>query len=112
MVLVENMSINEEIPNEDLLHDLLNEEDGDETTNRVRKLIKERFQLEFNKLPFDIGQNQRMHADICKEMSEVLLDSLLPFQVGNVSVDGTLVIHMVNELISQIRGGGNRFTLI
>ena len=40
---VENMSINQEIPNEDLLNDLLSEEDGDETTNRVRKLIKQRY---------------------------------------------------------------------
>lgn len=37
------MSINQEIPNEDLLNDLLSEEDGDETTNRVRKLIKQRY---------------------------------------------------------------------
>ena len=43
IVCVENMSINQEIPNEDLLNDLLSEEDGDETTNRVRKLIKQRY---------------------------------------------------------------------
>ena len=57
------MSINIEIPNEDLLKDLLNEEDGDETTNRVRRLIKQRFAMEFNKLPFNVAQNQEMHNE-------------------------------------------------
>lgn len=109
IVFVENMTINESIPNEDLLHDLLQEEDGDENTNRVRKLVKEKFNLEFNKLPFNMGDNMSLHEEICQEMSEVLLESLIPFEVGGISADGTVVIQMVNELISQIRGGGNRY---
>lgn len=64
IVCVENMTINSEIPNEDLLTDLLNEEDGDENTNRVRGLIKARFAMEFVKLPFDVGgENQILHAE-------------------------------------------------
>ncbi|KAI8924845.1 hypothetical protein BC831DRAFT_463415 [Entophlyctis helioformis] len=112
IVLVENMSINQEIPNDTLLHDLLAEEDGDETTNRVRKLIKEKFQVEFTKLPFDAGMNSQVHSDICAEMAEVLLENLLPFEIGAVPVDGMMVVHLVNELISQIRGGGNRFNMV
>jgi hypothetical protein len=112
IVLVENLTINEGIPNEELLSDLLNEEDGDEQTNRVRRLIKERFSLEFTKLPHDIGPNQDLHRDICKEMAEVLLESLVPFEIGNVAVGGTVVVQLVNELISQIRGGGNKFNMI
>ncbi|KAJ3273400.1 hypothetical protein HDV01_004276 [Terramyces sp. JEL0728] len=112
VVLVENMTINGEIPNEDLLNDLLNEVDGDETTNRVRSLIKQKFSLEFNKLPFDMGENQVIHAEICKEMSGILLENLIPFEVGGLDGDGPLVVQMVNELISQIRGGGNRFNMI
>lgn len=42
-------------------------------------------------------------------MAETLLNSLEPFQVGGQIVNGSLVVQMVNELISQIRGGGNRF---
>ncbi|KAJ2991463.1 hypothetical protein HDV02_003768 [Globomyces sp. JEL0801] len=112
IVLVENMTINQDIPNEDLLHDLMSDIDGDETTNRVRELIQQRFQLEFNKLPFDMGQNQAMHAEICREMSDILLGSLIPFQVGGVPADGVVVAQMVNELISQIRGGGSRFNMV
>jgi hypothetical protein len=64
IVCVENMTINSEIPNSDLLQDLLNEEDGDENVNRVRRLVKERFVMEFVKLPFDVGgDNQILHAE-------------------------------------------------
>lgn len=108
IVLVENMSINQEISNENLLHDLLNEEDGDETTNRVRQLIKQKFQVEFTKLPFYKG-NEDLHYQICEEIGDRLLENLVPFSVGSVPVGGSLVIQMVNELISQIRGGGNRY---
>lgn len=55
IVLVENMSINSGIPNETLLHDLLSEEDGDETTNNIRGLVKQKFSIEFCKLPFCNG---------------------------------------------------------
>lgn len=68
-----------------------------------------RFTLEFNKLPFDMAQNKSLHAEICSEMAQVLLDNLSPYEVGGVAVDGPIVIQMVNELISQIRGGGNRY---
>ncbi|KAL2912516.1 Guanylate-binding protein 6 [Polyrhizophydium stewartii] len=112
VVLVENMSINQEIPNDTLLHDLLNEEDGDETTNRVRKLIKEKFQIEFNKLPFDQGMGSALHSQICSEMGAALLENLVPFEIGSVPVDGTLVVNLVNELISQIRGGGSKFNMV
>lgn len=111
IVLVENMSINQEIPNETLLNDLLSEEDGDETTNMIRTLVKQKFQIEFTKLPFCQGQNNQLHTEICQEMCEVLQDNLVPFQVGSVPVDGMLVIHLVNELISQIRGGGSRYNI-
>lgn len=112
IVLVENMSINQEIPNETLISDLLSEEDGDETTNHVRALIKSKFQIEFCKLPFCQGKNDKLHSEICKEMCEAMLENLIPFQVGSVNVDGMLVIQMVNELISQIRGGGARFNMV
>ena len=111
IVLVENMSINQEIPNQTLLHDLLSEEDGDETTNRVRSLVKQKFQIEFAKLPFCQG-NTELYDDICKDICERLVENLVPFQVGTVSVDGVMVVQMVNELISQIRGGGNRFMVL
>jgi hypothetical protein len=100
------MSINQEIPNATLLNDLLSEEDGDETTNTVRALIKQKFQVEFTKLPFCQGSsNNTLHGQICREMCDVLVDNLVPFQIGGMPVDGMLVIHLVNELISQIRGG-------
>ncbi|KAI8912732.1 hypothetical protein EDD86DRAFT_188494 [Gorgonomyces haynaldii] len=111
IVLVENMSINGEIPNQTLLNDLLSEEDGDETTNRVRGLIKSKFQIEFVKLPY-FQANQDLHDNICKEVADALLENLVPFKVGTVPVDGMFAVQMVNELISQIRGGGNRFNMI
>ena len=42
-------------------------------------------------------------------MAEVLLDNLCPFEIGGVAVDGSIVVQLVNELISQIRGGGNKY---
>lgn len=67
------------------------------------------FNLEFNKLPFDVAHNKSLHATICSEMAEVLLDNLSPFEIGGVAVDGSIVVQLVNELISQIRGGGNKY---
>ena len=67
------------------------------------------FNLEFNKLPFDVAHNKSLHATICSEMAEVLLDNLCPFEIGGVAVDGSIVVQLVNELISQIRGGGNKY---
>lgn len=56
-----------------------------------------------------MAQNHSMHATICSEMAEVLLDNLVPFEIGGVAADGSIVVQLVNELISQIRGGGNRY---
>ena len=106
------MSINLEILNQDLLHDLLDETDGDEITNRIRRLIKQRFALEFIKLPLQVDDYQILHHDICNEMTQILLDSVTPFQIGGVIGSGKLLSQMVKELISQIRGGGNRFNMV
>ncbi|KAH6576323.1 hypothetical protein BASA62_001472 [Batrachochytrium salamandrivorans] len=78
IVFVENMSINQEIPNAMLLQDLLNEDDGDEITNR---------------------------------MAQGLADNLVPFKIGALDGDGAMVVQLINELISQIRGGGSRFNM-
>jgi hypothetical protein len=112
ITLIENMSINLEISNKTLLFDLLAEEDGDETTNEIRKLVKDKFAVDFVKLPFLSGEFKKMHSDIIEGVSENMVKNLKTFQVGNVDVDGMLVIHMVNELISQIRGGGSRFNMV
>jgi hypothetical protein len=103
------MSINMEIPNENLLNDLLSDENGDETTNRVRTLVKDRFEMEFVKLPLNRGSDEELFAEITEEMAQILLDNLTPFEVSGVPVDGNVVIQLVNELVSQIRGGGNKF---
>ncbi|KAH6578289.1 hypothetical protein BASA60_003679 [Batrachochytrium salamandrivorans] len=122
IVFVENMSINQEIPNAMLLQDLLNEDDGDEITNRVRGLIKDRFQVEFNKLPYYSGSSHHtskggdqdiadLYSDICNEMAQGLVDNLVPFKIGALDGDGAMVVQLINELISQIRGGGSRFNM-
>ena len=103
------MSINGEIPNVTLLEDLLSEEDGDEATNNVRRLIKDRFEIEFNKLPFHTKDTDHLFESVCGDMAELLVENISPFKVGAVEVDGSMVIHLVNELISQIRSGGNRY---
>ncbi|KAJ3105851.1 hypothetical protein HDU97_007495 [Phlyctochytrium planicorne] len=112
LVLVENMSINQDIPDHRLLTDLLSEDDGDEMTNRVRSLIKSRFDVEFAKLPFNGGGNQVLHDEACGILGDVLQEKLMPFTVGNVAVDGQMVIQLVNELVTQIRDGGNRFNMV
>ncbi|KAH9270645.1 hypothetical protein BASA83_007253 [Batrachochytrium salamandrivorans] len=75
IVFVENMSINQEIPNAMLLQDLLNEDDGDEITNRAWSI------------------------------------TWFPLKIGALDGDGAMVVQLINELISQIRGGGSRFNM-
>lgn len=53
LTLCENMSFNQGIEGSQLITDLLNETSGDETTNRVRRLVKQRFDVEFAKIPFN-----------------------------------------------------------
>ncbi|KAJ3207692.1 hypothetical protein HDU67_007285 [Dinochytrium kinnereticum] len=112
LVLVENMSINQDLPDRQLLEDLLSEEDGDEMTNRVRRLIRSRFDVEFGKLPFNGGGNQILHDEACGIMAEALVEKLTPFTVGNVACDGNMAIQLVTELVTQIRDGGNRFNMV
>jgi hypothetical protein len=46
------MSINHNITPGQLKADLLSEHTGDEATNRVRAMVKHRFDVEFVKIPF------------------------------------------------------------
>ncbi|KAJ3287746.1 hypothetical protein HK104_008472 [Borealophlyctis nickersoniae] len=112
LVLVENMSINQDIPDRVLLEDLLSQEDGDEQTNRVRRLIRERFDVAFCKLPYNVRGNTTLHHEACQALSENLLENLTPFVIGGVPVDGGVVVQLVSELLAQIRGGGNRFNMV
>ncbi|KAI8589480.1 hypothetical protein BDZ88DRAFT_418332 [Geranomyces variabilis] len=112
LVLVENMSINGDIPDRRLLEDLLSEEDGDEQTNRVRHLIKERFDTSFAKLPFNMAGSSEMHQEAVATIADSLADSLTPFVVGGVPVDGAVVVQLINELLAQISAGGNRFNMV
>ncbi|KAI8823395.1 uncharacterized protein EV422DRAFT_520900 [Fimicolochytrium jonesii] len=112
LVLVENMSINGDIPDRRLLDDLLCEEDGDEQTNRVRKLIRERFDVSFAKLPFTMPGNQHLFLESVATLADTLGDSLTPFVVGGVPVDGPVVVQLISELLAQIRDGGNRFNMV
>ncbi|KAI9209437.1 uncharacterized protein BJ171DRAFT_418838 [Polychytrium aggregatum] len=111
LVLVENMSINQEIEEEELLEDLLCEEEGDEITNRVRQLIKERFDVEFQKIPFHTLGVPTMHQQAIEVMGDVLADRLAPIALGNVPMDGKMIAHLVNELLAQVRNGGTRFNM-
>ncbi|KAK5669722.1 hypothetical protein QVD99_004108 [Batrachochytrium dendrobatidis] len=124
IVLVENMTINQEIPNTTLLQDLLCEDEGDEAINCIRSLIKDRFQVEFNKIPYnndprklrDSGYGRQtilsQYDDVCCEMAQGIIDNLVPFEIGGVQGDGAMVVQLINELILQIRRGGNRFNMV
>ncbi|KAJ3209135.1 hypothetical protein HDU67_006380 [Dinochytrium kinnereticum] len=113
LVFVENMSFNGDHSDRRLLEDLLCENDGDETTNRIRRLIKSRFDVEFAKLPFNNEASANFLFDeSCGSIAEVLKEKKSPFVVGNVPVDGNTVIQLVNELVSQIRDGGSRFNMV
>jgi hypothetical protein len=41
-----------------------------------------------------------------------MVEGLEPLKVGGVYVDGTVICQLVNELLAQIRGGGNRFNMV
>ncbi|KAI9102857.1 hypothetical protein DFS34DRAFT_610811 [Phlyctochytrium arcticum] len=115
LVLVENMSINSDIPDSRLLEDLLSEEDGDEQTNRVRRLIRQHFSVSFAKLPFNMGSagnSSAVHQEAVGILADNLADNLEPFVVGNVPVDGPVVVQLISELLTQIRDGGNRFNMV
>ncbi|KAJ3417561.1 hypothetical protein HDV05_000018 [Chytridiales sp. JEL 0842] len=112
LVLVENMTINQGIPDYRLLEDLLSESEGDEMTNRVRRLIREKFDVEFAKLPYNLGTNEELHEEACNSIAQNLHETLAPFTVGNVPADGLMVCQLINELLTQIREGGNRFNMV
>ncbi|KAJ1551838.1 hypothetical protein HK405_013735 [Cladochytrium tenue] len=127
IVLCENMSINADVPAERLLEDLLSCEEGDEMTNRVRMLVREKFDVQFQKLPYDVPVppgEPSPHDEACREMASRLLDGnstgdddtdpggLAPFIAGGVPADGTAVVQLCNELVAQIRDGGSRFNMV
>jgi hypothetical protein len=112
IVLCENMSINQNIPASKLLVDLLGEDTGDDMTNRVRQLVKQHFTVDLVKLPYVVPGHDDEHNLACQEMAQGLVDGLEPLKVGGVYVDGTVICQLVNELLAQIRGGGNRFNMV
>jgi hypothetical protein len=112
IVLCENMSINAGLPASKLLSDLLQEDTGDEMTNKVRQLVKDNFNLELVKIPFINSGNMSEHQEACGELSESIMTDIDPFKVGGIHVDGMVVCQLVNELLTQIRGGGNRFNMV
>jgi hypothetical protein len=112
IVLCENMSINQEISAAKLLEDLLAEETGDEMTNKMRQLVKDNFTIELTKLPFVTKGNEPEHKKACEELSFNMLEDLDALKVGGVYVDGMVICQLVNELLTQIRGGGNRFNMV
>ena len=112
IVLCENMSINQDIPAQKLLFDLLEEATGDEITNRVRKLVKESFDLELVKIPFINSANLSDHKSACSEIADIIMNNIDAFKVGGINADGMVVCQLVNELLTQIRGGGNRFNMV
>jgi hypothetical protein len=110
-VLVENMTINHGISNEVLLHTLLSEKGGDSKTNKLKLLLKSKFQIELCKLPFVSG-NEQLFDDICSEMTKRLVDNLEPFAISGLQVDGARVVQMANELIRQIQTGRQMYTRV
>jgi hypothetical protein len=121
IVLCENMSINESISNRLLLQDLLGEENGDEMTNRIRRLVSSRFEVEFTKIPWyphgpggtppPRGATAHYDATVA-QLAHLLVESLQEFRVGGVAVDGRAIITLTTELLSQVRGGGSRYNMV
>ncbi|KAJ3380992.1 hypothetical protein HDU92_005656 [Lobulomyces angularis] len=115
LTLCENMSINQSIPNEKLKVDLLSENFGDETTNRVRRLVKERFDVDFVKIPWCLLGNEeqeKIHSDTCKEVALKLANSVQSYTIGSVEADGATILRLASELLGQIRIGGKRYDMI
>ena len=97
------MTINQDIPSDQLLDDLLSEEEGDEMTNRVKSLIRDKFDVELAKLPFNVGGNTEIHEEACAAIATDLVENLYPFTVGNVPADGTIAIQLINEVYLSAR---------
>ncbi|TPX51739.1 hypothetical protein SeMB42_g00870 [Synchytrium endobioticum] len=113
LVLVENMSMNQGMDKVELLTDLLNETHGDEATNRIRRVVRERFDIEFAKLPFCMRNPiTSEHQEAVADLVEVLSDRLTPLIIGNVPIDGPVMIQLAAELVSQIREGGSKFNMV
>ncbi|KAJ3138184.1 hypothetical protein HK100_012931 [Physocladia obscura] len=112
LVLVENMSINSTIPSSHLLADLLSPtEDGDEMSNRVRHLVRDHFDVAFEKLPFVAGGSRESSEfdECCLSIAGDLVDGLRRFDVGGVAADGKVLVKLCNE---QVRDGGSRFNMV
>ncbi|KAI9341907.1 hypothetical protein BDR26DRAFT_859777 [Obelidium mucronatum] len=118
LVLVENMSINTGFPCSHLLSDLLSSNDGDEMSNRVKRLIREQFNVSFEKLPFVSPSASATPHDsiefdeVCESIAGDLVDDLKKLEIGGIVANGTLLVQLCNELLAQIRDGGSRFNMV
>ncbi|KAI8838377.1 hypothetical protein BC829DRAFT_447462 [Chytridium lagenaria] len=80
LVFVENMSFNQDMS--------------------VRSLVKERFDVEFVKLPYNDGGEAVLFGEACDDAARILGARKTPFMVGGVPVDGTAVAQLVNEAVA------------
>lgn len=90
---------------------LSHEKDGDVSINSVRQTIKERFMVDFVKVP--VMQHALLEHDLSIEQLICLVNvNLRPFLIGNMPVDGKSLLFLINELLSQIREGKNQFNMV
>ncbi|KAI8622603.1 hypothetical protein BC830DRAFT_1057039 [Chytriomyces sp. MP71] len=115
LTLVENMTINTGIPTSHLLSDLLSQTDGDQMSNRVKRFIRGHFDVHFEKLPFFANEAAAdvEFDEVCRRLADQLVDPRLkPLEVAGVAADGSILVQLCNELLTQIREGGSRFNMV
>jgi hypothetical protein len=112
LLLVENMSINADMDKEKLKYDLLHGEDGDENTNTIREMVLDKFETAFQTVPFFMAHTEGEHRSAVEDICSVLLVNSRPFTIGEVPVEGGVIVNLVKELVGQIRNGGNRYNMV
>lgn len=141
MVLCENMSINHSIAASQLKADLLSEHEGDEMTNKIRAMVKHRFDAEFVKIPFYVPggiaiaflisckanskELDEKYKESIQQVAKNLAETCQPFRIGDIPagmpcfavkvftyLDGAAVLRLASSLVDQIKAGGNRYSMV
>jgi len=117
LVLCENMSMNATIPSNQLKADLLSEySGGDDATNKIRSLVKQKFDVEFFKIPYYIPGNSAqntLYSESIKQLAISMSETVQPFNIaGDIQADGASLLTLAHSLLSQVKTGGNRYNVV
>lgn len=109
LILVENMSINADIDNISLKAELLSEKDSETSINAIKRLVKQRFDVEFYNIPF-FQTNLTDHQSLDKILYTITRAS--PRIINNIQASSQTLIQSTREILAHLKENGNLYKTI